>query len=61
MRATHYHSASRGPVKISTMVLEHARHAMNKLVREEPHRADEIEGLRAHVAQLEAQAAGGAQ
>lgn len=56
MPATHYHSASRGQVEIRTMVLEHAQHALNKLVREEPHRADEIAGLQAHVDQLAAQA-----
>lgn len=61
--ATHY-AGSKGPVEIASMPRTYAGNALAKLERDEPHRADEIAALRAHVARLdeahlEAQATGG--
>lgn len=50
------YKSSKGDVEISTMVLSHAKNALNKLRRTDPGRADEIEALAAHVEKLEAEA-----
>ncbi|AIT81630.1 hypothetical protein [Novosphingobium pentaromativorans] len=52
---THYNSSS-GPKEIAKMPLSYAKNARNKLQRNEPERADEIEALTAHVDKLEAEA-----
>lgn len=56
MTATHYHSASRGPVEISSMRYEHALNARDKLARErtDDSRDAEIAALNAHIASIEA-------
>jgi hypothetical protein len=51
--ATHYQS-TKGPVLISTMPRPHALAAAEKLKRDTPERAFEIDGLMAHVATLDA-------
>lgn len=51
--ASHYHSTSRGPVEIATMGYHHARNAHDKLLREEPHRQEEIRALALHLASLD--------
>ena len=61
--ATHY-AGSKGPVEIAAMPRTYAANALAKLEREGPHRVEEIEALRAHVARLdeeyaESQATGG--
>lgn len=50
--ATHY-ASSKGPVEIASMVRSYAFNALSKLERDEPHRIEEIEALRAHVARLD--------
>lgn len=52
---THY-TSSKGAVPIAEMPLRHATNALNKLRRDEPERAREIEALAAHCAALEAAA-----
>lgn len=53
--ATHYHSASRGPVEIATMNYHHALNARDKLAREDVRgeRKAELDALSAHIAALE--------
>lgn len=62
---THY-ASSKGAVEIATMPRTYAFNALSKLERDEPHRIEEIEALRAHVVRLdeayaEQQATGGAE
>lgn len=62
---THY-ASSKGPVEIASMVRPYAFNVLSKLERDEPHRIEEIEALRAHVVRLdeaytEQQATGGAE
>lgn len=52
-RATTHYAGSKGPVEIATMPRTYAANALAKLERDEPHRADEIAALRAHVARLD--------
>lgn len=52
---THYQSSSRGPVEIGTMRYEHLLNAHDKLLREEPHRADEITAMRTRLDAIEAE------
>lgn len=64
-RATTHYAGSKGPVEIAKMPRTYAANALAKLERDEPHRADEIAALSAHVARLdeeyaESQATGGA-
>lgn len=47
------YKSSKGEVEIATMPLRYAANALNKLQRDEPHRAAEIEALEAHVASLD--------
>ncbi|MBF5091945.1 hypothetical protein F1640_18490 [Novosphingobium sp. NBM11] len=56
MSVTHYKS-SKGAVVIADMPLRYATNALNKLRRDEPERADEIEALAAHVDRLGAEEA----
>ena len=53
MAATHYHSASKGPVEIATMRYEHAVNARDKLIRERGDQAV-IDALHKHVTAIEA-------
>ena len=50
---THYHSASKGPVEITSMQFDHAQRTHAKLVREggDP---DTIDAIAAHIASIEA-------
>lgn len=48
------YKSSKGEVEIATMPLSYARNAMNKLIRDEPERTEEIGALRAHVEALDA-------
>lgn len=50
------YQSSKGAVEISTMPLSYAKNAMNKLMRTEPERTEEIDALKAHVSALEAEA-----
>lgn len=49
------YKSSKGPVDISTMPLRYATNALGKLRRDEPGRAEEIDALAKHCAELEAQ------
>jgi hypothetical protein len=65
-RAVTHYAGSKGPVEISSMPRTYAANALAKLERDEPHRADEIAALRAHVSTLdeayaESQATGAAE
>lgn len=56
--ATHYQSASRGPVEIAGMAYHHARNAHDKLLRDAPERQDEIRALASHLARLDSEGEG---
>lgn len=50
------YKSSKGEVEISTMPLSHAKNALNKLLRTEPERGEEIEALDKHVKAMEVEA-----
>lgn len=51
------YKSSKGEVEIATMPLSYAKNALNKLLRTEPERGEEIEALDKHVRAMEAEAA----
>lgn len=52
---THYHG-SKGPVPIADMFYPHLLNARDKLVREQPHRAAEIDAMTARLKEIDAEA-----
>lgn len=48
----HYHS-SKGPKLIEAMPYPYLQNAHDKLVREEPHRTDEIEAMAKRLAEID--------